>query len=95
MEGKFIHVLKFEKPNAHRNCPLCGREIEYRMYPAEIAVRVLTIAAFVIGAYFAHGRIHGFFTPLLIALAVVVASHAAVILMLRNGQRFQKGRHAR
>ena len=94
-EGKFIHILQFEKPNAHRNCPLCGREIEYRTHPEEIGVRVLTIVAFIVGAYFAHKGEYGFFKPLAIAVAVILAAHVLVLLLLRNRQRFQKGRHAR
>ena len=95
MEGKFIHWLKFEKPNAHRNCPLCGREIEIRMHPEEIGVRVFTILAFVVAGYFVHKAEYGFFRPLLIALAVLAVAHIGVLALLRNRQRFQKGRHAR
>lgn len=94
-EGKYFHILKFKKPNAHRNCPLCGREIEYKTHPEEVGVRAPTIVAFIVAAYIAHNGEHGFFKPLAIGVAVIVAACIAVMFLVRNRQRFQKGRHAR
>src|SRR4051812_7659221 len=90
MIGRFLQWNKLANLDRSRNCPLCGGNIEYRIYPAELAVRGLSIAIAVGGAYWAHHRGEGYFAILLATIAALAALFAVVAFRLRDRQRFRK-----
>ena len=94
MQGKFLRWLKFQKPNAFRSCPMCGGEIEFRLYPEELGVRLLTIAVIAGAGYWGHHRIDGYVKPFVTAALVLVAMYGVTYLLIRNRQRYKKGRNA-
>ena len=90
MGGRFLHWSKIANVDRSRNCPICGGNIEFRMYPEELAARILTIVAVIAAAYWANAR-HGGYVAILSTLTLVlVAMYLVVFLRLRNRQRFQK-----
>lgn len=93
MGGRFVRWSRIASVDPSRNCPLCGRDIEFRIYPEEVAVRILTIAATIAAAYWAKESGGGYLVILLTLAAVLVASYTAVSLRLRDRQRFRKGRN--
>ena len=94
MSGRFVQWRKFAQMDRNRNCPLCGKDIEFRLYPEEIGVRVLGIAVAVAGAYWARQRGEGYFGILLAIVATLIVMFVAAHFLLRGRQRFQRGRHS-
>lgn len=94
MGGRFVRWSKIANVDRSRNCPLCGRDIEFRTYPEEVVVRVLTIVAVIGAAYWAKERGGGYLMILLTVTAVLVILYLAASFRLRNQQRFKKGRSA-
>ena len=94
MTGDFLQWRKFANLDRSRNCPLCGKDIEFRLYPEEMAVRVLSIVIAVGGAYWAHHRGEGYFTILLSVIAALIVLFVFAKFRLRGQQRFKKGRHS-
>jgi hypothetical protein len=94
MGGRFVRWSKVANVDRARNCPLCGRDIEFRTYPEEVVVRVLAIVAVVGAAYWAKERGGGYLMVLLAVTAVLVILYLATSFRLRNRQRFKKGRNA-
>lgn len=93
MGGRFVRWSQIANVDRSRNCPLCGGEIEFRLYPEELGARLLTIVAVIAAGYWA--KEHGNYLAILATLAaVLVAIYAAMSLRLRNRQRFTKGRNA-
>ena len=92
MGGRFVQWRKFANVDPSRNCRFCGGAIEFRMYPEEIIVRILTIAVVIGAGYWAKQRGGGYLMILLTVTLVLVAAYVAVSLRLRNEQRFKKGR---
>jgi hypothetical protein len=93
MAPKFLRWIKFEKANAFRSCPMCGGEIEYRMYAEEIGVRLLTIAVIAGAGYWGSHRLDGYARPFAVAALVLAVMWVGSALLLRNRQRFKKGRN--
>lgn len=94
MTGRFVKWRKFAYMDHSRNCPLCGKDIEFWIHPEEIAARVLSIVIAVGGAYWAHHRGEGYFTILLTTVAALAGLFVVVAFRLRGQQRFRKGRHS-
>jgi hypothetical protein len=94
MEGKFLRWLKFQKPNQFPSCPLCGGEIEFRLYPEELGARILTIAVLVGALYWGRHHPDGYGKPLVVGLLVLFAAYVGAYLLLRNRQRYRKGRNS-
>jgi hypothetical protein len=94
MAGDFLHWRKFAKQDYSRACPLCGKDIRLRTYPEEVAVRALTIALVLGGAYLMKHRGSGYLAIFAAVVVGVAAGFALVHLRLRNAQRFEKGRLA-
>lgn len=90
MGGRFVRWSNIANVDRSRNCPLCGRDIELRTYPEEVAVRVLTILVLIGGGYWARERGGGYLTILLTVTALLVVLYLGVSLRLRNQQRFKK-----
>ena len=92
MGGRFVQWRKFANIDLARNCPLCGKDIEVRTYPEEVAIRVLAILAVIAAGYWAHEHSGGY-VAILLAVAVTLASAYLVVSMrLKDRQRFQKRR---
>lgn len=94
MDGKFVHWRKFAKMDHFRVCPLCGRDIEFHLYPEEIAVRGLTVILVIGGFYWAKER-GAYLGSLLTVVAILGVAYFLVSWRLRDKQRFRKGRGAR
>ena len=90
MGGRFVRWSNIANVDRSRNCPLCGKDIELRTYPEEVAVRVLTILVVMGGGYWAKQRGGGYLAILLTVTVVLVISYLGVALRLRNRQRFKK-----
>ncbi|HET6263434.1 MAG TPA: hypothetical protein VFD95_01160 [Usitatibacter sp.] len=91
MEGKFLQWRKFAKQDHFKACPICGKGLEFRMYPEEIAVRVLSVVLVIYGFYWAKERGGGWVPMLATVIAVIVASFFLVKFRLKDQQRFRKG----
>jgi uncharacterized protein (DUF983 family) len=91
MEGRFLHWRKFAKMDHFRSCPLCGKDLEFQLYPEEVGVRVLAAAAVIYGFYWAKQHGGGWIAMLLTVAAAVAAGFFLVHLRLRDRQRFRKG----
>jgi len=90
MDGKFLHWRKFAKMDHFRACPICGKGLQYQMFPEEVAVRVLSIALVIYGFYWA--REHGAWIQMLVVVAAAIgAAFWLVSWRLRDRQRFRKG----
>ena len=87
---KFLKWHKLANSDHSRSCPMCGRDFRYRMYPEEIAVRLLTIAVLVGACYLARDRGGGYLPIVLGAAAIIGAAYAAAAFRLRDAQRFAK-----
>jgi len=94
MGGRFVRWRKFANVDPSRNCPMCGKDIEFRIYPEEVAARILTILLAMGAGYWAKQRGGGYLTILLAFAGTLIAIYLAVYLRLRGQQRFKKGRHA-
>jgi len=92
LEGKFIRWSKIQRKDNMRSCPHCGGEIEHLMHPAELATRALSIAV-AVGAGYWISRGAGVVKSLLVALAVLAAAYGIERFLLRNAQRFRRGRN--
>jgi hypothetical protein len=88
MGGRFMRTTRLTNIDKSRNCPLCNGNIELRMHPEEIAVRLLTIVALIVAGYFAKEHRASYLAILVSLTAFLVAVYAVVSLMLRNRQRF-------
>ena len=89
MDGKFLHWRKFAKMDHFRVCPLCGKSIEFQMYPQEIAVRVASAAVVIYGFWWAKS--HGGWIPMLLVVAAVIGNAFLLVKwLLRDRQRFRK-----
>jgi len=93
MTGRFLHWSKLANVDRSRNCPLCGGNIEYRLYPEELGARALSIAIAVGGAYWAHHRGEGYLAILMTTIAALIGLFVVAGLRLRNRQRFRKAHH--
>jgi NAD-dependent SIR2 family protein deacetylase len=94
MEGKYLRWLKFQKPGQFRSCPLCGGEIEFRLYPEEVGARLLTIVVLIAVLYWGRHRPDGYGKPVAIGAAVLLAMYVVAYLRTRNQQRYKKGRNS-
>ncbi len=92
MGGRFVDWRKFASPDHSRVCRLCGKDIEVRMYPEEIGVRILTILVLIGGGYWAKQRGGGYLMILVTVTAILIAAYLLVAFRLRDQQRFKKGR---
>jgi len=90
MGGRFVHWSKIANVDRSRNCPICGGNIEYRMYPEEVAARILTIVAVIAAAYWANERRGGYLAILVTFALTLAAVYLVVSLLLKNRQRFRK-----
>jgi len=89
MEGKFLQWRKFARQDHFKSCPLCGKSIEYVMYPEEIIVRVASAALVIYGFWWA--KEHGGWIPMvLVVAAVITTAFMLVNWRLRERQRFRK-----
>jgi hypothetical protein len=85
---KFLRWHKIANSDHSRTCPMCGGDFQYRMYPEEIAVRLLTIVVLVGACYLAKDRGGGYLSIVLGASAIIAVGYAAATFRLRNAQRF-------
>ncbi len=90
MGGRFVRWSKIANVDRSRNCPICGGNIEFRMYPEEVAARVLTIVAMIAAAYWANERRSGYVAILVTFVLTLAVVYLVVFLLLRNRQRFRK-----
>ena len=90
MGGRFVRWSKIANVDRSRNCPICGGNIEYRMYPEEVAARILTIVAVIAAAYWANERRSGYVAILVTFVLTLAVVYLVVFLLLRNRQRFRK-----
>src|SRR5437870_4746266 len=90
MGGRFLHWSKIANVDRSRNCPICGGNIEFRMYPEEVAARVFTIVATIAAAYWANERRSGYAAILATFALTLAVVYLVVFLLLRNRQRFRK-----
>ena len=89
MDGRFLHWRKFAKQDHFRACPLCGKAIQFHMYPEEIAVRLFSAALVIYGFWWA--RQHGGWIPMLLVAAVVIGNAFLLVSWrLKDRQRFRK-----
>ncbi len=89
MDGQFLHWRKFAKMDHFRACPICGKSIEFRMYPEEVIVRLASVAFVIYGFWWA--KQHGGWIPMLLVVGAVIAtSFMLVNWRLREMQRFRK-----
>ena len=89
MDGKFLHWRKFAKMDHFRACPLCGKAIQFRIYPEEIGVRLASGALVIYGFWWA--RQHGGWIPMLLVVAAIIATAFTLVnWRLRERQRFRK-----
>ena len=93
LEGRWIRWSKIQKTDHMRSCPICGKEIEHRIHPEEIAIRAIAIVVGIATMYWMNTRRHGFLVPLVAGTAILVAVYAVAQLRLRDAQRYQKGRN--
>lgn len=91
MGGRFVRWRKFAQQDHDRVCPLCNKDIEFRLYPEEIWVRIFTMAVAIGAAYYANER-GAYLAAFAGMAAILVVAYVAVSLRLRNRQRFQKRR---
>lgn len=87
---KFLKWHKVANADHSRSCPMCGGDFQYRMYPVEIAVRLLTIAVLAAACYLAKDRGGGYVSIVLGASALIAVAYAAAAFALREKQRFGK-----
>lgn len=87
---KFLKWHKVANSDHTRSCPMCGGDFQYRMYPAEIAVRLLTIAVLAAACYLAKDRGGGYLPIVLGASALIAAAYGAAAFILRDRQRFAR-----
>ena len=87
---KFLRWHKVANSDHSRSCPMCGRDFRFRMYPVEIAVRLLTIAVLGGAVYLAKDRGGGYVSIMLAASAIIAVAYAAAAFMLRDKQRFAR-----
>ena len=90
MEGKFLHWRKFAKQDHFRACPLCGKSIQFQLYPDEVGVRILSIALVIGGLYWAKERGGGYVAMFVTVAIVLAVAWYAVTWRLRDKQRFRK-----
>ena len=91
--GKFLRWYKIGNSEQFRNCPICGGEIEFRIHPEELATGAIAIAVAIYTGY----RIHSEGRPLLhltIPVAVLLAAYAVSKILMRDKQRYVKGRNS-
>jgi uncharacterized protein (DUF983 family) len=91
MEGRFLQWRKFAKQDHFKACPICGKGLQFQMYPEEIAVRVLSVVVVIYGFYWAKERGDGWVPMLATVVAVIAAGFFMVNLRLKDKQRFRKG----
>lgn len=87
---KFLKWHKVAQSDHSRSCPMCGGDFQFRMYPAEIAVRLLTIAVLAGALYLAKDRGGGYIGIVLGASAIIAVAYVAAGFLLRDKQRFAK-----
>ncbi|MEO7743018.1 MAG: hypothetical protein ABIR98_08790 [Usitatibacter sp.] len=87
---KFLRWHKVANSDHSRACPMCGGDFQFRMYPEEIGVRLLTIAVLAGACYLAKDRGGGYLSIVLGAATIIAAAYAAAAFRLRNAQRFTK-----
>ena len=92
MGGRFVRWSKVANVDRARNCPLCGGNIQFRIHPEEIIVRILTLVVVVVAAYWAKEHRAGYLGILVTTTAVLVFLYVAVTLLLKNRQRYEKAR---
>ena len=93
MDGKFLHWRKFAKIDHFRSCPLCGKDLQYRMYPEELAVRAGSVALVIYGFWWA--KEHGGWIPMILVVAALIATAFLLVkVRLRDRQRFRKGSYS-
>jgi hypothetical protein len=90
MDGKFLHWRKFAKMDHFRACPICGKSIQFHMYPEEIAVRAASGAAVIYGFWWAKQRGGGWFAMLATVAIAIGAAFLLVGWRLKDKQRFRK-----
>ena len=89
MEGKFLHWRKFAKQDHFKACPICGKPIEYVMYPEEVVVRIASAALVIYGFWFA--KEHGGWIPMILVVAAAIATAFMLVSWrLRERQRFRR-----
>lgn len=93
LEGEFIRWSKIQQTDHMRACPICGKEIEHRVHPEEVAIRAIAIAVAIATMYWMNTRSHGFVLPLVVGTVILVGVYAVAQLRLRNAQRYRKGRN--
>ena len=92
MGGRFVRWSKVANVDRARNCPLCNGNIQFKIHPEELIVRVLTLVVVVVAAYWAKEHRFGYLNILLTMTAILVSIYVAVSLRLKNRQRFEKAR---
>jgi hypothetical protein len=92
MGGRFVRWSKVANVDRARNCPLCGGNIQFRIYAEELAARILTLVIVIVAAYWAKEHRAGYLSILLAMTAALVFIYVAVSLRLRSRQRFEKAR---
>ena len=87
---KFLKWHKVANSDHSRSCPMCGGDFQYRMYPEEIVVRLLTLVVLVGACYLAKDRGGGYVSIVLGASAIIAVAYAAAAFLLRDKQRFAR-----
>jgi uncharacterized protein (DUF983 family) len=92
MGGRFVRWSKVANVDRARNCPLCGGNIQFHIYPEELGARILTLVVVVVAAYWAKEHRAGYLQILVTMTTILVIIYVAVMLRLKNRQRFEKAR---
>ena len=87
---KFLKWHSVANSDHSRSCPMCGGDIQFKMYPEEIAVRLITVVVVIGACYLARDRAGGYVTVVLAASAIIAAAYAAAAFLMRDKQRFAK-----
>lgn len=92
MGGRFVRWSNVANVDRSRNCPLCGGNIQFRLYPEELIARLLTLVVLVVAGYWVKEHRAGYLDILLTTTATLVFIFGGVALLLRNRQRFEKAK---
>ena len=92
MGGRYVRWSSVANVDRSRNCPLCGGNIKFRLYPEELIARLLTLVVLVIAGYWIKEHRAGYLDILLTMTATLVFIFGGVALLLRNRQRFEKAK---
>ena len=92
MGGRFVRWSKVANVDRSRNCRLCGGNIQFRIYPEEVAARILTIVVVAVAGYWAKEHRAGYLQILLAMTGALGFIYAATTLRLQKRQRFERAR---